>query len=191
VTAVCHSSAAPDGCSLATRFGAFPSYAVAVAALYRVRTAGPFPRMQDGGVLMRFVCDAGENTWFEIETEAEAALESDLMGHAVEKHFCQAYAAARASYVPPAGPFVEQEIGLSAYIRRTMPKFFTLRDPSGNGLATAMLRILPAAGPATQATIVGASNSDPYPEHQGAIRKLGEHFGVKLDRARCYPYLRR
>jgi hypothetical protein len=126
---------------------------------------------------MRFISDAGENTWFEIETEAEAAQESRLMAHAVEKHFCQAYATARASYIPPAGPFVEQEIGLKDHIRRTMPRFFTLRDPEGTGLATAMLRLSPAADPATRAIIVGPSNSDPYPEHGGAIRKLGEHFG--------------
>jgi hypothetical protein len=94
--------------------------------------------MRDGGVLMRFLCDAGPNAWFEIETEAEAALESELMAHAVEKHFCQAHAKARASYVPPAGPFVEQDIGLKAHIRRTMPSFFTLRDPEGKALAMAM-----------------------------------------------------
>src|SRR3954452_14052155 len=40
---------------------------------------------------MRFVCDAPHGqAWFQIETEAEAALESDLMNHAVEKHFRQA-----------------------------------------------------------------------------------------------------
>jgi hypothetical protein len=139
---------------------------------------------------MRFVCDAGEDTWFEIETEAEATLESELMAHAVEKHFRQAYAAARASYVPPVGPFIEQEIGLKDHIRRTMPRFFTLRDPDGNALATAMLRISPGGGSGMQAIIVGPSNSDPYPEHGDAIRKLGEHFGVKLDRVRCSPYLR-
>lgn len=140
---------------------------------------------------MRFVCDAGEDAWFEIETAAEAALESELMAHAVEKHFCQAYEAARASYVPPPVPFLEQDIGLKAHIRRTMPKFFTLRDPDGTGLATALLRISPAADPAAPAIIVGPSNSDPYPDHGGAIRKLGEHFGVQLDRVRCYPYSRR
>src|SRR3954452_22902346 len=117
--------------------------------------------MRDGGALMRFVRDAGEDTWFEIETEAEAAFESELMAHAVEKHFCRAHAKARASYVPPVGPFVEQDIGLKAHIRRTMPSFFTLRDPEGKALATAMLRISPAADPAMQAIIVGPSNSDP------------------------------
>jgi hypothetical protein len=140
---------------------------------------------------MRFVCDAGNNTWFEIETEAEAAVETELMAHAVEKHFCQAHAKARASYVPPIGPFVEQDIGLNAHVRRTMPSFFTLRDPEGKALATAMLRISPATDAPMQAIIVGPNNSDPYPEHGGAIRKLGEHFGVKLDRVRCYPYSRR
>jgi hypothetical protein len=140
---------------------------------------------------MRYVCDAGPNAWFEIETEAEAALESQLMAHAVEKHFGQAYAAARASYAPPVGPFVEQDIGLKAHIRRTMPKFFTLRDPDGNGLATAMIRAPSAPGSALPGIVVGQGNSNPYPEHGGAIRKLGEHFGVELDHPRCYPYSRR
>jgi hypothetical protein len=37
---------------------------------------------------MRYVCDApGGTTWFQIETQAEAALESQAMNHAVEKHF--------------------------------------------------------------------------------------------------------
>ena len=37
---------------------------------------------------MKYVCDApGGNTWFRIETEAEAASESDGMRHAVEKFF--------------------------------------------------------------------------------------------------------
>jgi hypothetical protein len=140
---------------------------------------------------MRYVCDAGPNAWFEIETEAEAALESQLMAHAVEKHFGQAVAAARASYVPPIGPYVEQDIGLKAHIRRAMPKFFTLRDPDGNGLATAMLRSSSAPASALPGIVVGQGNSDPYSEYAGAIRKLGEHFGVELDRRRCYPYSHR
>ena len=41
---------------------------------------------------MRFVCDAaGGKAWFRIEAEAEAAKESELMRHAVEKHFRRAY----------------------------------------------------------------------------------------------------
>ena len=37
---------------------------------------------------MKYVCDAlGGKTWFRIETEAEAASESDAMRHAVEKFF--------------------------------------------------------------------------------------------------------
>ena len=35
---------------------------------------------------MKYVCDApGGNTWFRIESEAEAATESEAMRHAVEK----------------------------------------------------------------------------------------------------------
>ena len=37
---------------------------------------------------MKYVCDAlGGKTWFRIETEAEAAVESEGMRHAVEKFF--------------------------------------------------------------------------------------------------------
>ena len=140
---------------------------------------------------MRYVCDAGQNTWFEIESDAEATRESQLMDHAVQKHFGQAYEAARASYVPPDGPFLEQNVGLNAHIRRTMPKFFTLRDPDGNGLATAMFRATSAQAGTTRPIVVGPGNRDPYPEHEGAIRTLGAHFGIELDRARCFPYSRR
>jgi hypothetical protein len=36
--------------------------------------------------------------------------------------------------------------------------------------------------------IVGASNADPYPEQDVAIAALGAHFGITLDRLRCFPY---
>jgi hypothetical protein len=62
--------------------------------------------------VMRFVCDAPDGkTWFQIETEAEAALESNLMQHAVEKHFRQAREHAKMSYVPPSGAYIEREVG--------------------------------------------------------------------------------
>ena len=89
---------------------------------------------------MRFVCDApGGQAWFQIETEAEAALESDLMKHAVENHFRQAREHAATTYVPPSGSYIEQNIGLKAHLQRVMPVFLTLRDQEGKGLATAML----------------------------------------------------
>jgi hypothetical protein len=69
-----------------------------------------------------------------------------------------------------------------------MPVFLTLRDGDGNALATAML---PSAGRdnlACNPMVVGPGNSDPYPEHGEAIRALGRHFGLTLDRVRCYPY---
>jgi hypothetical protein len=141
--------------------------------------------------VMRFVCDAPDGkTWFQIETEAEAALESALMGHAVEKHFRQAREHAKMSYVPPSGSYIEQDIGLTAYLQRVMPVFLTLRDQDGNGLATAML---PPAGQdvrSARPVIVGVGNSDPYPEHGEAIRVVGEHFGRVLDRVWCFPYRR-
>src|SRR5215212_8113351 len=92
------------------------------------------------GRVMRHVCDAPDGkTWFQIETEVEAARESALMGHAVEKLFRQAREQAKTSYVPPSGSYIEQNIGLKAHIQRVMPVFLILRDQDGNGLATAML----------------------------------------------------
>ena len=141
---------------------------------------------------MQFVCDAaGQKAWFRIETEAEAARESELMRHAVEKHFRRAHEQASQAYTPTPGPFVERDIGWAAPIRRTMPVFLTLRDGDGNALATAMLQPEQAAGrnsPAVCPMVVGPGNSDPYPEHRAAIEDLGRHFGLVLDRTRCYPY---
>lgn len=141
---------------------------------------------------MQFVCEAaGRKTWFRIETEAEAAQESELMRHAVEKHFRRTYEQASQAYKPPPGPFVEQDIGRGAHIRRAMPVFLTLRDGEGTPLATAML---PQAGrdrPALDPVVVGPANSDPYLEHGDAIKALGQHFGLTLDRGRCYPYRQR
>lgn len=71
-----------------------------------------------------------------------------------------------------------------------MPLFLTLRDGIGNALATAMLPPRGRDTPAFRPIIVGLENSDPYPEHGKAIRALGEHFGLALDRVRCYPYRR-
>ncbi len=140
---------------------------------------------------MEFVCDApGQKIWFRIETEAEAARESELMRHAVEKHFRRAYEQASEAYRPAPGPYIEQDIGRGAHIRRAMPMFLTLRDGEGKPLATAML---PQAGRDSltpSPIVVGPGNGDPYPEHGEAIRALGRHFGLTLDRARCYPYHR-
>src|SRR4051795_2374596 len=133
---------------------------------------------------MRFVCDApGGQAWFQIETEAEAAQESDLMKHAVEKHFRQAREHAATTYVPPSGSYIEQNIGLKAHLQRVMPIFLTLRDQEGNGLATAMLAPAGHDPRAVKPIIVGVGNSDPYPPHGAAIQALGEHFGRILDRA--------
>ena len=140
---------------------------------------------------MQYVCDAPDGkTWFRIETEGEATRESDLMDHAVEKHFRQAHEHAATTYVPRPGPYIEQDIGLTAHIRRVMPVFLTLRDGEGNGLATAMLPPQDRNDRGFRPVIVGPGNSDPFPQHAEAIRTLGEHFGLTLDRTRCYPYRR-
>ena len=138
---------------------------------------------------MQYICDApGSKTWFRIETEGEAVRESDAMGHAVEKHFRHAWEAAANSYRSASVPFVEQNIGLRAHIQRVMPLFLTLRDGDGGALVTAMLPPEGRAASDFRIIIVSPANRDPYPEHGEAIARLGEHFGLTLDRSRCYPY---
>jgi hypothetical protein len=140
---------------------------------------------------MRFICDvAGRRTWFQIETEAEAAQESELMRHAVEKHFRRAYEEASQSYSPVGVPYIEQDIWRAAHIQRAMPMFLTLRDEEGRALVTAMLPAAKQTDPMFRPVVVGQGNSDPYPEHGSAIDALAKHFGIMLDRARCYPYRR-
>lgn len=138
---------------------------------------------------MQFVCDAPDRkSWFRIETEIEAEQESTLMQHGVDKHFRRARECAAQSYTPTSSVFVEQNIGLEAHIRETMPLFLTLRDSDGTGLATAMLPPggIPDGG--FRKIIVSVGNSDPYPDHEAAIRALGDNFGLTLDRESCYPY---
>ena len=138
---------------------------------------------------MRYVCDApGGTTWFQIETQAEAALESQAMNHAVEKHFIQAQETAAKSYVAPPGPFFERDIGLTAHVQRSMPIFLTLRDGEGTALVTAMLPPVGQNERTFRPVIVGPANSDPFAEHADAIEALAEHCSLRLDRSRCYPY---
>lgn len=140
---------------------------------------------------MEYVCDAPDDmTWFRLVTEAEAAAESAELHHAVEKYFRRERERAAETFVPLSTVFFEQEIGLEAHIKREMPLFLTLRDEDGAGQATAML---PPSGKADRGftpIVVGPANADPYPRHAAAIRALGDHFGLTLDRARCYPYRR-
>jgi hypothetical protein len=116
--------------------------------------------------------------------------ESDIMHHAIEKHYRREREAAIKSYRPASTKFVEQEIGLEAHIQRTMAMFLTLRDDVGNPLASAML---PPGGRDERnfrIIIVGFENGDPYPEHAAAIEALAAHFSLILDRLRCFPYRR-
>src|SRR5262245_8876904 len=140
---------------------------------------------------MQYVCDAPPFTWFRIETEGEAALESRAMNHAVEKYFKQAQEQATQSYVPPkSARYVEQNIGLKGHVQKMMPRFLTLRDGEGNALVTAML---PPAGldeRTFRPIVVGHENTDPYPEYGEAIAQLGKHCKLSLDPSRCYPYRR-
>ena len=159
-----------------------------------MRSATRCRGLAKSGILgvMKFVCDAPDGkTWFRIESEAEAILESDVMRHAVAKYFCQEREQAVAAYEPPpGGSLFEQEIGLEPHVQRTMARFLTLRDADGNGLATAMLPPDGAAPASFRPIIVGVANADPYPAHGEAIRALADHAGMKLDRDRCFPYRR-
>lgn len=140
---------------------------------------------------MQYVCDAPDHkTWFRIETEAEAEQESELMQHAVAKHFRRAREEAMVTYRPTSSVYIEQDIGLKAHLDRAMPVFLTLRNQDGEGLVTAMLPPGGKASPHRPTIVVGPHNEDPYPHHGSAIRALGSHFGLPLDRERCYPYRR-
>lgn len=140
---------------------------------------------------MRYVCDApGGRTWFRIETEGEAVAESEAMHHAVEKYFRKEYERAAQSFRPISKVYFEQEIGLKAHIQREMPLFLTLRDDSGTPLATAMLPPNGREDRSFRPIIVGPGNADPYPEQGDAIRALAAHYGIPLERSRCYPYRR-
>lgn len=140
---------------------------------------------------MRFVVDAPNGkSWFRLETEIEAARESELMRHAVEKHFRLEREKAAQSYQPVSRTFFEQEIGLNAHIQQEMPLFLTLRDIDGNAHVTAMLPPRGKPDPSFRCIVVGPNNADPYPAESEAIKALGDHFGIALERERCYPYRR-
>lgn len=140
---------------------------------------------------MKHICDgpAGK-TWFRIENEVEADRESELLGHAVAKHFRREQDKAALSYKPPTGNYIERDIGLAAHLLRAMPLFATLRDGEGAGLATAMLPPGGSNSGGFKIVIVGPANADPYPEHEDAIEALGAHFALTLAREDCFPYRR-
>ena len=138
---------------------------------------------------MQYISDApGRRTWFRIESEAEAAAESEIMKHAVEKYFRREREAAVRNYRPLATNYIERDIGLAAHVQRTMPLFLTLREHDGTPLATAMLPPGGKESDSFRSIIVGPGNSDPFGAHDAAIQALGTHFGLTLSRERCYPY---
>lgn len=138
---------------------------------------------------MQFVCDApGRRAWFRIETEAEAAAESEVMRHAVEKHFRREREAAVQKYQPTAANYIERDIGLAAHVQRSMPLFLTLREHDGTPLATAMLPPEGKESDGFRMIIVGPANADPFAAHDEAIQVLAKHFGLTLTKERCFPY---
>lgn len=138
---------------------------------------------------MQYVCDApGRKTWFRIESEAEAAAESEIMRHAVEKYFRREREAAIGKYRPTAANAIERDIGLAAHIARSMPLFLTLREHDGTGIATAMLPPGGKDSDGFRILIVGPANADPFGAQDDAIGALARHYGLTLTRERCYPY---
>jgi hypothetical protein len=138
---------------------------------------------------MKYICDApAGKTWFRFETVAEAAAESEQMRHTVEKYFRRERDKASETFQPVSTRFVEQEIGREAHIQREMPLFLSLRDDDGTGLVTAMLPPRGAEDTSFRPIIVAPANADPYPDHGDAIEALARHFGLALERSRCYPY---
>ena len=140
---------------------------------------------------MEYVCDApNDETWFRLVTEAEAVAESEEMRHAVEKHYRRERERSGDSFRPLSSVYIEQDIGKEAHIQRAMPLFLTLRDDEGNPLITAMLPHGGRDDRGFRPIIVGEANADPYVDHADAIRALGQHYGLTLERGRCYPYRR-
>jgi len=138
---------------------------------------------------MEYVCDAPhDRTWFRLLTEGEAVAESLEMRHAVEKYYRRERERAIDEFHPTTSVFIEQDINKEAHIRRAMPLFLTLRDQEGTALVTAMLPRKGRQG--CGCIVVGPANADPYPDYADAIASLGDHFGITLDRASCYPYRR-
>ena len=138
---------------------------------------------------MQYVCDGPDGeTWFRLEDEMEAEIESELMDHAVAKHFKRNQEAASQSYTPTSPVSFEQNIGLKAHLARTMARFVTLRNSDGDALVTAMLPPAGQEAPRFRCIIVGRSNADPYAEHGDAIVALASHLDMPLDRRDCYPY---
>ncbi|HEY4940520.1 MAG TPA: hypothetical protein VII56_03770 [Rhizomicrobium sp.] len=138
---------------------------------------------------MQYVCDApGRKTWFRIESEAEAAAESEIMRHAVEKYFRREREAAIGKYRPATANAIERDIGLAAHIARSMPLFLTLREHDGTALATAMLPPDGKDSDGFRILVVGPANADPFAGQDDAIGALAKHYGLTLTRERCYPY---
>ena len=49
---------------------------------------------------MQYVCDAGDDTWFRIETQGEAMVEARIMNHTLDLNFRAAYETAAGTHSP-------------------------------------------------------------------------------------------
>ncbi len=81
-------------------------------------------------------------------------------------------------------------MSLGKFLPSSMPRFMTLRDNEGKSLVTAMLPPAGGKDASFRIIVVGKANADPYPQYVAAIKALGAHAGLPLDRERCFPYRR-
>jgi len=120
--------------------------------------------------------------------------ESRLMRHTVEKIFLPRAGGRQSNPGVPERPNAIERghSALEAHVQREMPLFpHVCATGRGNALgysdaATGWQGSRRVSGSSSFA----ASNADPYPEQDAAIAALGAHFGLTLDRHRCFPYSR-
>ena len=132
---------------------------------------------------MQYVCDApGRRAWFRIETEGEASLEAQDMGHSLDYFFRHERDTATRAYAPLRTlSFIERDIGLSAHLTRTMPIFLTLRESDGTAVASALLPQDPDQL-SIAARVIGPGDNDAFREQREALQALEKHLGKKLRR---------
>jgi len=135
---------------------------------------------------MQYVCDApGRKAWFRIETEGEAARESEEMRHSLDYFFRHERDAARKRYSPAGNvSFIERDIGLSSHLKRTMPIFLTLRESDGTAVASAILPQDPESE-SIAARVIGPGDCDAFRAQREALVALEQHLGKPL-RRQCY-----
>ena len=131
---------------------------------------------------MEYVCDApGRKTWFRIESENEALVESETMRNSIEIQYESARRDAIRKYLPsPRLQSFERDIGLKAHLQRTMPMFLTLRDREGTPLANATLPPCGEYDGSYTGRVIGPNGTDALVSQADAVGALERHFGLAI-----------